>query len=72
MYVVTCGFENNFSLAIWGPSEWRQCFFGTYDLAFEYAKCFVGPALARLEGKNILNNPVDYSGYGDMIQIEQI
>lgn len=78
MYVVTCnslGILGKFSPVIWIRDEsdnWKDSFFNTYELAFEYACKYLNEYSRMIEGKNLLNNPIDYSGYGDFIQIEQL
>lgn len=67
---------------IWGKhlrdgSCWNNSIFSTFDEALAYARKWLGPnhggSEDGKEGINLdVNQPYDYSGYGDVIEIRKI
>lgn len=85
MYVVTVSKKSEnkksseFQLAIWPNESWKTAFHDLYIEAHRYAENYLGeykvflPSLYinGVGGMPLLNNPVDYNGFGDLIQIER-
>ena len=53
--------------------SWNTNVFDTFDEALEYARAWLAPYGGSYDGKSGIvlkvNEPYDYSGYGDMIEI---
>jgi len=46
--------------------------FDSYEEAHKCAEKWLGSASLAIKNKNLLNNPVDYSGFGHTIEIKEI